>query len=110
MSITIVYTELFAKELKRIAKKHRVILDDIANLSKELKSNPKTGTDLGQNVYKIRMAISGTNKGKSGGARIITCVVLVKEAVYLSDIYLKNEYDTVDADIVIQRLKESGLI
>ncbi len=110
MGFKIVPTELFSKELKRIAKKHKAILDDIAELSKELKKNPRIGTDLGHNVYKIRMAISGTGKGKSGGARVITCVILVKETVYLSDIYLKSEYDTVNTDTVIQRLKDNGLI
>ena len=65
---------------------------------------------MGQGVYKIRMTISGTNKGKSGGARIITCVVLIREVVFLSEIYLKNENDTVDVDLVIQRLKNDGLI
>ncbi|WP_295795000.1 hypothetical protein [Mucilaginibacter sp.] len=56
------------------------------------------------------MAISGTNKGKSGGARVITCVLLVKEVVYLSEIYLKNEFDTVEAGAVIKRLKDIGSI
>lgn len=68
------------------------------------------GIELGQNLYKIRLAISGTNKGKSGGARIITCVVLVREIVFLADIYLKNENDTVDVSRVIQRLKGDGVI
>ena len=68
------------------------------------------GADLGQNVYKIRLAISGTNKGKSGGARVITCVILVQEIVYLAEIYLKNENDTVDVDRVVQRLTSAGLI
>jgi hypothetical protein len=68
------------------------------------------GTDLGQNIYKIRLAISGTNKGKSGGARIITYVVLIDEIVYLSEIYLKSEHDTVDAYMVIRRLKRDGII
>ena len=68
------------------------------------------GADLGQNVYKIRLAISGTNKGKSGGARVITCVILVQEIVYLAEIYLKNENDTVDVDSVVQRLTSAGLI
>ena len=68
------------------------------------------GTDLGQNIYKIRLSISGTNKGKSGGARIITYVVLINEVVYLSDIYLKSEHDTIDAATVIQRLKREGVI
>ena len=110
MGITVVPTEDFIKDLKHISKKHKGILSDIAKLSAKLKMNPKMGINLGQNVYKIRLPISGTNKGKSGGARVITCVVLVKEIVYLSDIYLKSEYDTVDADTVIQRLKDSGLI
>lgn len=68
------------------------------------------GTDLGQNVYKIRLAISGTNKGKSGGARVITYVYLAKDAVYLSEIYLKSDKDTVDASVIIERLKDQGLI
>lgn len=68
------------------------------------------GTDLGQNVYKIRLAISGTNKGKSGGARVITYVYLAKDVVYLSEIYLKSDKDTVDASVIIERLKDQGLI
>jgi len=100
----------FDKGFKRIAKKHKGIISNLAKLIDDLEVNPTMGTDLGQNVYKSRMSISGTNKGKSGGARVITYVVLIKEIVYLSEIYLKNEQDTVDADIVIKRLKDSGLI
>ena len=82
MSIVVIPTDGFTRELKRISKKHPGILSDIAKLSSKLKENPEMGIDLGQNVYKIRIAISGTNKGKSGGARIITCVLLVSETVY----------------------------
>ncbi len=110
MAINVYPTSGFKKELKRISKKHRGILADIANLSAQLKENPTLGVDLGQNVYKIRMAISGTNKGKSGGARVITFVVLIRETVYLAEILLKNEHDTVDVDKVIQRLKDEGLL
>jgi len=74
-----------------------------------LEVNPTMGISLGQNIYKIRLGISATGKGKSGGARIITFVVVVNETVYLSDIYLKNENDTINADLVIQRLKNDGL-
>jgi len=110
VAITVIPTDGFIKELKRISKKHPGILSDITKLSAKLKENPATGTDLGHNVYKIRLAISGTNKGKSGGARIITCVVLVREIIFLAEIYLKNENDTVDVNLVVQRLKDSGLI
>ncbi len=110
MAIEVIPTGDFIKSLKRLSKKHHSILADIAKLSAELKANPTMGTDLGQDLYKIRLAISGTNKGKSGGARVITCVVLVSEIVFLADIYLKNENDTVDVSRVIHRLKSDGII
>lgn len=72
MALKVIPTEDFVKGLKRISEKHLGIKSDIANLSAALKENPTMGTDLGQHVYKIRLAISGTNKGKSGGARVIT--------------------------------------
>jgi hypothetical protein len=57
-------TQDFIKELKHISRKHKSILSDIAKLSEELKINPTMGTSLGQNVYKIRLAISRTNKNQ----------------------------------------------
>ncbi|RDC57491.1 hypothetical protein DU508_10095 [Pedobacter chinensis] len=100
----------FDKEAKRIAKKHKSIKYDISDLIDNLEVNPTLGIHLGQNVYKIRMAISDTNKGKSGGARIITYVLLDDETVFLADIYLKSEHDTVDVNRVILRLKDAGII
>jgi mRNA-degrading endonuclease RelE of RelBE toxin-antitoxin system len=68
------------------------------------------GTELGNNFYKIRMPISGTNKGKSGGARIITYIILEKNTVLMTEIYLKSEYASADVTILIRRLKNQGLI
>lgn len=110
MAIEIVLTPDFKKELKQIAKKHKQILNDIGGLIDQLSENPTMGTDLGQNVYKIRLAISGTNKGKSGGARVITYVVLADTTVFLAEIYLKSEFDTADVNLLIGRLKDLGLI
>lgn len=110
MAIRVIYTPDFRKDLKQIAKKHKQILKDIAGLIDELEENPTMGTDLGQHVYKIRLAISGTNKGKSSGARVITYVYLINDVVYLSEIYLKSETDTIDVDNLIKRLKDQGLI
>lgn len=49
------------------------------------------GTSLGNNFYKIRLAITGKAKGKSGGARVITFVRVVKQTIYLAAIYDKSE-------------------
>src|SRR5215469_12559769 len=100
MSYKVVLTSEFAKEAKRIAKKHPGIKGDIAKLIAELAENPTIGTELGHNFYKVRMSITGTNKGKSGGARVITYVILDQETVLLTEIYLKSEHDTVDVSIL----------
>src|ERR1700684_3294994 len=106
MSYKVIVSSEFAKEAKRIAKKHTAIKADIAELIKDLADNPTKGTELGHDFYKIRMPISGTNKGKSGGARVITYVILNRETVLLTEIYLKSEHDTADVRILIQRLKD----
>jgi hypothetical protein len=59
------------------------------------------------------MAITSKNKGKRGGARIITCHVLVNEEnakIYLVTIYDKSEQENISAK-EIRRLKEiNGLV
>jgi mRNA-degrading endonuclease RelE of RelBE toxin-antitoxin system len=110
MSYNVIITSEFAKETRRIAKKHIGIKADIARLIADLEINPTIGTDLGRNFFKIRVPISGTNKGKSGGARVITYVILNQDTVLLTEIYLKSEHSSADVDIIIQRLREQGLI
>src|SRR5690606_10945941 len=72
MAFKVILTSHFRKDLKRIAKKHRLIIADISQLINTLSENPTQGTNLGHNIYKIRLSISGTAQGKSGGARVIT--------------------------------------
>ena len=110
MSYKVVIASEFAKETKRIAKKHIGIKSDIAKLVADLAIDPTIGTELGHNFYKIRMSILGTNKGKSGGARIITYVIIDQETVLLTEIYLKSEHDTANISVLIQRLKDQGFI
>ena len=52
---------------------------------------PEKGDYIGNNCYKIRLAISSKGKGKSGGARVISYVYYLKETVYLLTVYDKNE-------------------
>jgi hypothetical protein len=51
---------------------------------------------LGNNAYKIRIAIRSKGKGKSGGARIITYLVTENKEVYLLTIYDKSELSSID--------------
>jgi hypothetical protein len=60
-----------------LAKKYPSLKSDFTDFLESLAENPTQGTPLGKDCYKIRMAISSKNKGKSGGARIITNVYVV---------------------------------
>ncbi len=68
------------------------------------------GEPLGKDCYKVRMAISSKNKGKSGGARLITCVKIVDDTIYLLSIYDKSEQETMDDDEIDEVLKSLGLM
>ena len=102
-------TLLFLSELKTLKKKYPSIINDVDLLTQSLKQHPTSGTSLGNNCYKIRVQIRSKGKGKSGGARIITYVKLIKEKVYLLSIYDKSEKDTVTAKEITEILIISGL-
>jgi len=100
VTYSVIYTPEFEKELKRLCKKYRSLPKDLATLVGELKVNPESGTPLGNNCYKIRLAVSSKGKGKSGGARVITFVIVAEKEIYLISIYDKSEQSTIsDKDI-----------
>ncbi|MCB9426011.1 MAG: type II toxin-antitoxin system RelE/ParE family toxin [Flavobacteriales bacterium] len=94
MSYNIIAVPKFRKELKKLAKKYPSLKSDFAEFIESLEQNPEQGISLGQNCYKIRISITSKSKGKSGGARIITNIVISEEIVYLLSIYDKSEKDT----------------
>src|SRR5882724_11300425 len=81
----------FDKQLKRLSKKYPSLKNEFRQLLNNLEQNPEQGASLGNNCYKIRMAIGSKGKGKSGGARVITCVQIIAASVYLLSIYDKSE-------------------
>lgn len=74
-------------------------------LADKLQEDPKMGTALGNNCYKIRMAISSKGKGKSGDARLITYVQVVKTTIFLLSIYDKAEAANISDKELLERLK-----
>jgi hypothetical protein len=89
------------------------LTDDFEAFQSELLSNPTMGDDLGNNVRKVRMAIKSKNRGKSSGARIITCTVLVaidSSDIYLLTIYDKSEQANISPQEIEQLKRESGLL
>jgi mRNA-degrading endonuclease RelE of RelBE toxin-antitoxin system len=95
MSYNIFSIPPFDKQLKWLSKKYPSLKKEYEELLESLENSPKQGKPLGNNCYKIRLAIASKRKGKSGGARIITCVQITKSEVYLLSIYDKSEKDAI---------------
>lgn len=106
MSYNIELTDNFKKEAKKLIKKYTSLRTEIAELGKILAENPTTGKALGNDVYKIRLAINSKNKGKSGGARVISFVKIIDETVFLLSIYSKGEKDTISDTEIENLLKD----
>ena len=106
MSFEIQTILVFERQAKRLIKKYSSLKIELLNLIQELKENPKTGTSLGQNCFKIRIAISSKGKGKSGGARIITNVMIQDNIVYLINIFDKSEKENLTDKELSELLKD----
>jgi len=95
MSYNVDTTPNFEKEAKKLYKKYKSLKSEILVLIDELSENPTKGIDLGNNIYKIRVAVKSKGKGKSGGMRVMTQVKIIKETVYLFSIYNKGDTDSI---------------
>lgn len=91
MSYSVKTLVSFEKQAKRLIKKYPSLKNEIQQLISSLKEAPNQGTPLGNNCFKIRLSIASKGKGKSGGGRVISHVIVSKETVYLVSIYDKSE-------------------
>jgi hypothetical protein len=91
MSYKVSTIAAFDKQFKRLSKKYPSLKIEISELAVSLQTEPTTGTSLGHDCYKIRLAISSKGKGKSGGARVITYFAITDERIILLSIYDKSE-------------------
>jgi len=105
MSFNIIATPPFEKELKLLLKKYPSVKNDIIELIAKLIKEPKMGIAIGNDCYKIRMAITSKGKGKSGGARVITFVQIIETTIYLLSIYDKADTSNISDRILKERLK-----
>jgi len=106
MSNKVIARQTFQKQAKRLAKRYKSFPEDLQKLVDELKENATLGTSLGGNLYKIRLAISSKNKGKSGGARVVSYIYLQAETVYLLSIYDKADTENISDEELKYLVKE----
>ena len=108
----VILTEHFKDDIKFYVrkKKYTKIESDIATVMKELKEGNLIGDRLenldipeGTAVYKVRVANSSANVGKSNGFRLLYYVV-ISDTIYLVTIYSKKDDVRVISDEQIELL------
>jgi len=110
MSYKIIPTETFKAQVRALQKRYPRIRQDLKDLSKRLKQNPKSGKALGRGVYKLRVRSSDISKGKRSGYRVINFVTDELEKVRLLTIYIKPKKATITDTEILSILRKEGLI
>ena len=98
-NVIITTTSRFLTNAKRLAKKYSSLKGDLIELNNQLIINPTLGVQIKKNIYKIRLAIKSKNKGKSGGARVITYYFDENETqieLFLLTIYDKSNQSEIE--------------
>jgi hypothetical protein len=105
MSYEVIAIPRFRRDIKPLAKKYPSLKTEYAALVKSLRQNPRQGTDLGNHCYKIRLGIASKGKGKSGGARVVTCIRILQHTVYLLTIFDKSDKENISNKELRELLK-----
>lgn len=103
MKVEILVEAEFLAQAKRLSKKYRSLKKDLIDFRKSLTEDPYQGNNLGKGVRKVRMAIASKDKGKSGGARVITYSVEQDDDMVIIDlltIYDKGEIANVSDNFI----------
>ncbi len=103
MSYKIKTIPYFDRQAKRLTRKYKSFKTELSLLFDSLEGDPTYGIALGNDCYKIRIAVKSKGKGKSGGARAVSHVIAVKEDVYLLTVFDKSEKENI-SDKELQEL------
>lgn len=85
MNYKVLITSRFEKELKKLSKKFSSLKMELSQLVSIVSNQPEFGTFMGNNSYKIRLAISSKGKGKGKGVVVEllpTFIILVIPYIY----------------------------
>jgi hypothetical protein len=95
----------FDRQAKRLARKFVSFKSELIELIDSLQSDPKQGIPLGNDCYKIRIAVKSKGKGKSGGLRVITHIIAIREHVYLLTVFDKSEKESISEPDLLSLLE-----
>lgn len=100
-------TPEFQRKLKNLAKKYCQVPTDLQPVLKQLQHGEFLGDQIpgiGFTTMKVRIRNSDTQKGKSGGYRLIYWISST-ELIVLLDIYSKSDQGDIEVDEIRQIIK-----
>ncbi|MFN8420723.1 MAG: type II toxin-antitoxin system RelE/ParE family toxin [Anaerolineae bacterium] len=107
--ILIQYARIFRKRFKQLRKKYPSVQEDVAQLVAQLKNGETPGDRItgvsGRVIYKVRLRIGSSTKGKSGGYRVIYFVKTATHII-LINIYVKAEQRDISSTEILQIIDE----
>ena len=108
MRRTFIEVPMFTKKWKELGLTDEALRE----LQNVLLNDPKTG-DVIQGTGGLRkIRIPMTNKGKSGGSRVIYVDIEIKEIIYFINVYTKNEKEDLTEEekkafkAIVKKMKE----
>jgi mRNA-degrading endonuclease RelE of RelBE toxin-antitoxin system len=112
MNCKVYGTSIFEKQLKRLSKKYPLLDVEVNNLINELKQGELPGNlvpgTLG--ARKVRISNKDSNKGKSGGFRLLYYFITDDEEIYLLALYSKSEDENYSDAQIREILKQNGFL
>ena len=109
MNLKLIPTPEFSRSVKKLNKKYRLISKDLKILENELITNPKSGIELGNNSFKVRIPNSSIPTGKRGGFRVVYYYKDQKDKIYLLYIYSKTDIENISNRKLADILEKNGL-
>jgi mRNA-degrading endonuclease RelE of RelBE toxin-antitoxin system len=103
----VVTADEFVRQIHRLEKKYRRVRQDIRPLSDQLKDGETPGDQVpgtGYTVFKVRLASSDMQRGKSGGFRVIYYLQLADRVVLLT-IYAKARQENIDPQVITDPIR-----
>ena len=98
-------SELFSKQLKKLAKKYKNIKKDLLEFMNDFDEIHQKAISIKTNIFKVRVKNSDKNKGKSTGYRIYY-YLKINEKVFLLTIYDKFEIEMINEEILNKMIKD----
>ena len=99
----------FLKDIKALQKKYPSVREDFEKFLEMLEEDPHMGESIGRNCYKVRFDIKSKRTGKRDNSRIITCVKIERDTIFLLAAYDKSEKSTVknkELDLLLNQIPE----